>query len=210
VAGLVNPALADNHSFGVAITGGHVVRQAGSPVFGKHVFADDGSGRIWAIDAALLADGQVHTLSEATEITAAIEAGAGGALGNIASFGEGAHGELDIVDDAGKVVQVTADPAKAGLSSLSFDGAQVNAGGTLVGTIVLTAPVPVDTAVVLSSSSPAASVPITVVVPQGASSASFVLSGFAVVRNQRSVDSSITATVGAASRSATVSVLQRP
>jgi len=210
VAGLTEPALTYNHTFGIAITGGYVVRQAGSPLFGMYVFADYGSGRIWAIDAALLANGQLHALSEATEITATIDAGAGGALGNIPSFGEGANGELYIVDFGGKVVQVVPQPGSVALTTLSITPALVNAGGTTTGTVTLSAPAQADTVVSLGSSSVAASVPASVVVAQGATSANFVLSGFAVVRDQRSLNVVITATLGANSRSAPVMVLQRP
>lgn len=210
VAGLIGPALSYNHSFGIAITGGHVVRQASSPLYGMYVFADFGSGRVWAIDAAVLANGQLHALGETTEITAAIDGGAGGALGSISSFGEGADGELFIVDYGGRVVQVVPQPGTVALTVLSTASASVNAGGTITGTVTLSAPALVDTVVSLSSSSATASVPGTVVVPQGATSAGFVLSGFALVRNQRSVTAVITATLGSNSRSATVTVLQRP
>jgi glucose/arabinose dehydrogenase len=111
VAGLIGPTLTYNHTFGIAITGGYVVRQPSSPLYGMYVFADYGSGRIWAIDTGVLANGQLHSLSETTEITAMIDAGAGGALGNISSFGEGPNGELYIVDYGGKVVQVVPEPA---------------------------------------------------------------------------------------------------
>ena len=210
VAGLIGPALGYNHSFGVAITGGYVVRQASSPLYGMYVFADYGSGRIWAMDIALLANGQFHPLSEATEITAIVDAGAGGAVGNIPSFGEGSNGELFIVDYGGKVVQVVPQPGAAALTVLSVASTSMNAGGTTTGTVTLSAPVAADTLVSLSSSNVTASVPSSVVVAQGASSANFVLSGFAVVRGQRSLDAVITATLGGNSRSVTVAVLQRP
>ena len=211
VAGLIGPTLAYNHTFGIAITGGYVVRQAGSPLLGMYVFADYGSGRVWAIDAGLLANGQLHTLSEATEITAMIDGGAGGVVGNVSSFGEGPGGELYIVDySGGKVVQVVPQPGTVALTTLSFASTSVNAGGTITGTVTLSAPVQADTVVSLSSSSVAARVPDSVVVAQGASSASFVLSGFAVVRDQRSVNAVVTATLGGNSRSVTVTVLQRP
>ncbi len=210
VAGLTEPVLTYNHSFGVAITGGYLVRQASSPLYGMYVFADYGSGRVWAIDAAVLANGLLHTLGETTEITAMIDGGAGGVVGNISSFGEGPNGELYIVDYGGKVVQVVPQPGTVALTALSVASASVNAGGTTTGTVTLSAPALADTVVSLGSSSPTASVPASVVVAQGASSASFVLSGFGVVRDQRAVSAVITATLGANSRSATVTVLQRP
>jgi glucose/arabinose dehydrogenase len=211
VTGLIGPALSYNHSFGIAITGGYVVRQPSSPLYGMYVFADYGSGRIWAIDAAVLANGQLHTLSEATEITAMIDAGAGGVVGNISSFGEGPSGELYIVDySGGKVVQVVPQPGTVALTAVAVAPASVNAGGTTTGTVTLSAPAQVDTVVSLSSSGVTAAVPASVVVPQGATSANFVLSGFAVVRDQRSLNAVITATLGTSTRSFTVTVLQRP
>jgi hypothetical protein len=96
------------------------------------------------------------------------------------------------------------------LTTVSVASTTVTAGGTTTGTVTLSAPAPVDTVVSLSSSNVTASVPGSVVVAQGASSASFALSGFAVVRSQRSLNAVITATLGGNSRSVTVTVLQRP
>ena len=75
VAGLINPALVYPRTSGCSITGGDAVRQTTSPLYGKPVVGDHGSGRVWAIDAALLADGRLHSLSEATEIAAQIAGG---------------------------------------------------------------------------------------------------------------------------------------
>jgi len=210
VAGLTGPALVYNHTVGFAITGGYVVRQPSSPLYGMYVFGDYSSGRIWAMDAGPLGNGQLHTLGETTEITAMIDGGAAGALGNISSFGEGADGELYIVDYGGKVVRVAPAPGVVALTVLSFAATTVNAGGTITGTVTLSAPAASDTAVSLSSSNPTASLPATVVVPQGATSASFVLSGFALVRDQRSLNAAITASLGTNTRSVTVTVVQRP
>lgn len=210
VPGLVGPVLSYNHSFGVAITGGYVVRQPSSPLYGMYVFADYGSGRVWAMDTAVLANGQFHAIGEATELTVLLDTGAAGPLGNISSFGEGAGGELYIVDYGGKVVQVVPQPGTVALTVLSLSAASVNSGGTLTGTVTLSAPALSDTVVTLASSNPTASVPATVVVPQGALSANFTLAGFALVRDQRSLNAVITATLGSTTRSATVSVLQRP
>jgi len=107
--GMNDPLLVYNRSFGGSITGGYVVREVGSPLFGQYLFGDFVSGRIWSV----LADGSPKTMADATEWTAMLDAGAGGALGNIASFGEGASGEIYIVDFAGKVVQVVPEPAPA-------------------------------------------------------------------------------------------------
>lgn len=108
--GMVDPVLVYDHSIGQSITGGYVVRDAGSPLDGQYVFGDFITGRIWALDA----DGP-RTFASAVELTGLLDAGAGGALGNIASFGEGANGELYIVDFAGKVVQVVPEPGTVAL-----------------------------------------------------------------------------------------------
>jgi len=107
--GLTGPLLDYDHSVGASVTGGYVVREAGSPLFGRYVFGDFISGRIWATAA----DGSAQTLASAEELTAQLDAGAAGPLGNISSFGEGADGALFIVDYAGKVVQVVPEPPAA-------------------------------------------------------------------------------------------------
>ncbi len=117
--GLVDPLLVYPHEEGSSVTGGYVVRDAMSTLDGQYVFGDFVSGRVWAIDAA----GGAQTLADATELTAWLDAGSGGALGNIASFGEGADGALYIVDygsggSDGKVVRVVAvvpEPSSAAL-----------------------------------------------------------------------------------------------
>ncbi len=107
--GLTGPLLDYDHSVGASITGGYVVRQVGSPLYGRYVFGDFISGRIWAIAA----DGSLQNLASAQDLTALLDAGAAGPLGNISSFGEGADGALFIVDYAGKVVQVVPEPPAA-------------------------------------------------------------------------------------------------
>ena len=120
--GMVDPWLDYGRSFGASITGGYVVREVGSPLAGQYVFGDFVSGRIWATATA----GASQTLAGATELTAVLDAGAGGALGNIASFGEGARGELFIVDYGGKVVQVTIVPEPASAWLLLAGGAALS------------------------------------------------------------------------------------
>lgn len=118
-AGLTDPLLAYDHSFGAAITGGYVVRQAGSPLYGQYVFADYVSGRIWAIAG----DGSVRSIGSATELTALLDAGSAGAIGHPSSFGEAADGSLFIVDYDGKVVQVVAVPEPASAVLMLVGGA---------------------------------------------------------------------------------------
>jgi glucose/arabinose dehydrogenase len=116
----VEPMLVYDHSVGASITGGHVVRDPGSPLDGTYVFADFITARVWSIAA----DGSPQSLADATELTDALNAGAAGPLGNISSFGFGAGGELYIVDYAnGTVVQVVPEPGTllmwgAGLAAL--------------------------------------------------------------------------------------------
>jgi glucose/arabinose dehydrogenase len=105
--GMVDPVLVYPHSLGRSITGGYVVRETGSPLYGQYVFGDYISGRIWSVPAT----GGPLTMADATNWTAMINGGAAGSLGNIASFGEGANGELYIVGFGGKVVQVVPEPA---------------------------------------------------------------------------------------------------
>ncbi len=111
LAGATGPLLVYDHGIGESITGGYVVHQAGSPLDGQYVFGDFSTGRIWA----LAADGNPHTIADASELTDLLDAGGGGALGNVASFGQGAGGELYIVDYGGKVVQVVPEPGSAAL-----------------------------------------------------------------------------------------------
>ena len=107
--GMVDPMLTYTRSFGASITGGYVVRDSTSELYGKYIFGDFVSGRIWTING----DGSFQTMANATDLTSVLDGGAAGALSSIASFGEGASGEIFIVDFAGKVVQVVPEPASA-------------------------------------------------------------------------------------------------
>jgi glucose/arabinose dehydrogenase len=104
-----DPILTYDLDGGQSITGGYVVREAGSPLFGQYVFGDFITGRIFAVAA----DGNPKTMADATELTHLLDAGQGGTLGHISSFGEGAAGELYIVDYGGKVVRVVPEPHTA-------------------------------------------------------------------------------------------------
>ena len=116
--GMVDPLLVYPHTSSRSITGGYVVREAGSPLYGQYVFGDFVSGRIWSV----LADGLPKTMADATNLTAMLGAGAGGVLRNISSFGEGPAGELYIVDYDGRVVQVVPEPASVVLMALGLVG----------------------------------------------------------------------------------------
>ena len=107
----VDPVLVYERSFGRSITGGTVVRDAASPLNGRYVFGDFVLGNIWALPA----DAADLSFARAIDITAALDAGAAGALGNISSFGSGPAGEFYVVDYGGKVVQVVPEPATAAM-----------------------------------------------------------------------------------------------
>ncbi|HZF78464.1 MAG TPA: PQQ-dependent sugar dehydrogenase [Rubrivivax sp.] len=109
LANRTDPVLTYDLGASQSITGGYVVREVGSPLFGQYVFGDFITGRIFAAAA----DGTPKTMADATELTQLLDAGQGGPLGNISSFGEGAAGELYIVDYGGKVVLVVPEPQSA-------------------------------------------------------------------------------------------------
>ncbi len=105
--GMVDPVLAYPRSFGTTITGGFVVHNASLPFDGQYLFADYGSDRIWS----MAADGSSTTMAGTTEWTSVLNAGAAGVVRNVVAFGEGAAGELYLVDIGGRVVQVVPEPA---------------------------------------------------------------------------------------------------
>jgi hypothetical protein len=116
------PILVYDHGEGQSITGGYVVRDASSALDGYYVFGDFINGRIWAAPAE---GGLLDFATDAIELTALLDAGAGGALGNISSFGQGANGELYVVDYGGKVVQVMAVVPEPGSAALMLAGVLV-------------------------------------------------------------------------------------
>ncbi len=110
--GMVNPVLVYPRSFGFSITGGHVVHNPGLlGLDGQYLFGDYGSGRVWSIAG----DGSAQSMATATEWTATLTGGGFGALGSIVAFGEGAAGELYIVDLGGRVMQVVPEPASVAM-----------------------------------------------------------------------------------------------
>lgn len=110
--GMVNPVLVYPRSFGFSITGGHVVHNPGLlGLDGQYLFGDYGSGRVWSIAG----DGSAQTMATATEWTATLTGGGFGPLGSIVAFGEGAAGELYIVDLNGRVMQVVPEPASVAM-----------------------------------------------------------------------------------------------
>lgn len=110
--GMVDPVLSYNRSFGSTVTGGHVVHSARlEGLDGQYIFADYGSNRIWT----MAADGSFQTMASFTNWTATLNAGGAGTLGGIVGFGEGATGELFIVEIGGRVVQVVPEPASVAM-----------------------------------------------------------------------------------------------
>lgn len=110
--GMVDPVLVYGRSFGSSITGGHVVHSDRLPgLDGQYLFADYGSGRLWSRPA----DGSLLGMAGTTEWTSLLNAGGAGTLGGIVGFGEGATGELFIVEIGGRVVQVVPEPASVAL-----------------------------------------------------------------------------------------------
>jgi glucose/arabinose dehydrogenase len=95
-SGKTLPLLDYDHSSGrCAVTGGYVYRGSAIPALvGAYLFGDFCSGEIWAVDAGA-ARPAAKTLKLATGFP-------------ISSFGEGASGELYVVDYSGRILQVVA------------------------------------------------------------------------------------------------------
>ncbi|GIV07475.1 MAG: hypothetical protein KatS3mg017_0677 [Fimbriimonadales bacterium] len=125
-----------------------------------------------------------HSVSSATTVTIS------------ASAGSASHQATLVVNPAA---------ATASLDSLTIQPTTVSGGGTATGTVRLTAPAPAGGAVVkLRSSSTRATVPSSVTVPAGATSANFTIT----TRSTRTVTTvTITATYNGVSRSARLTVM---
>ena len=92
-ASLTWPVTQYSHALGDAVTGGYVYRGSAIPALrGWYLFADFGSGHVWAQKGP---GGARRTL-----------AGANGKVGQIASFGQDAAGELYVVSLAGSVYKI--------------------------------------------------------------------------------------------------------
>ena len=98
-SGFIDPVVEYDHSEGISITGGYVYRGTKLPgLFGKYLYADFGTGRIWAVDQTgpdtfaplLLAETQLK----------------------ISTFGQGPDGELFVADYGTGTLQ-RLDPAEA-------------------------------------------------------------------------------------------------
>jgi hypothetical protein len=108
--GFTDPLFDYGRNLGGSVIGGYVVRdRAVGGLAGHYVFGDWVRGKVWAMP------GGQATMSAAIDLSDVLDAGQGGALARIASFGEGASGQLFIVDyggrgELGKVVQVVPEP----------------------------------------------------------------------------------------------------
>jgi uncharacterized repeat protein (TIGR03806 family) len=91
----LDPVAEYSHSSGAAVTGGYVYRGSAIPaLIGRYVFTDYSSGNLWAIPAN---QAPTLTVSTATRVAAA--------TGVPVAFGEGADGELYLVDVNGGPIQ---------------------------------------------------------------------------------------------------------
>jgi len=114
--GLTAPLFAYGHELGSAVTGGYVYRGPEDVLQGAYLFADSGSGRVWALE---------HGASPVvTELTGKLIPDAG-ALNSPVSFGEDAEGRLYVVDFDGEVFRLT----PRGTPGTPSDGADLLDGG---------------------------------------------------------------------------------
>lgn len=90
---------------GRSVTGGYVYRGSAMPCLqGTYFFGDYSLGRVWSFRY----DGA--TISEFTERTAELDPPGPNTLGNVASFGEDANGELYIVTYGGAIYKIVEAP----------------------------------------------------------------------------------------------------
>jgi len=108
-----------------------------------------------------------------------------------------------------RALQAVSNPTQPSLSSLSLNPTSVVGGNSSTGTVTLTAPAPSGGFVVnlSSSNTNVATVPSTVTVPAGATSANFTVSTQAV---SSATSVTITASAGSVSRTATLTVNPAP
>ncbi|MXP65877.1 hypothetical protein E0493_21235 [Roseomonas sp. M0104] len=119
--GLTAPLFAYGHDLGSAVTGGYVYRGPEEVLQGAYLFADSGSGRVWALEHGAAASGVPPVV---TELTGKLVPDAG-ALSSPVSFGEDAEGRLYVVDLDGEVFRLT----PRGLPGVPADGADLLDGG---------------------------------------------------------------------------------
>jgi glucose/arabinose dehydrogenase len=100
--GIIPPIASYDHGVGQSITGGYVYRGSAIPLLrGTYLYADYNSAKFFA----LRVDGTSVSLAQ-QDITSNINPGS--AVKQIASFGEGNHGELYVLSLAGTIYRVDA------------------------------------------------------------------------------------------------------
>ena len=105
--GLTFPIHEYDRSLGASITGGYVYRGLGIPgLQGDYFYGDFISGRIWTGERS------GNTLANIVERTSQLGPSGGGQTwnGRLASFGEGADGELYMVGLNGAVYRIIPEP----------------------------------------------------------------------------------------------------
>jgi glucose/arabinose dehydrogenase len=78
------------------VTGGYVSRRSGAGLYGKYIFGDFGSGRVWAISATAPVGSAMPAALADTDFV-------------ISSFGKGADGRLYLVDYGGGAIYLLND-----------------------------------------------------------------------------------------------------
>ena len=92
-AGLTKPVAEYSHELGISVTGGFVYRGSAIPALaGQYLYADFGSGRIWALNSGTPDDPQVREILR-TKL-------------NIASFGVDSSGEILLCSFDGKIYRL--------------------------------------------------------------------------------------------------------
>jgi glucose/arabinose dehydrogenase len=108
------PIFEYNHPGGASrsITGGYVYRGSAIPgLQGTYFFADFITGQIWSFRY------ENGVMTQFTDRTAELAPGVG-SIGNIASFGENANGELYIIDYDGEIYVMVPEPSRIALFGL--------------------------------------------------------------------------------------------
>jgi uncharacterized protein (TIGR03437 family) len=116
--GLILPIHDYPRSEGTTVTGGYVYRGSAVPsLAGKYVYADFGSGTVWALRAVSAEMWSNETLLETGR--------------NISSFGEDEAGELYVADYAGELLQIASSTAQPAIHAGGIVNAASYAGGSV-------------------------------------------------------------------------------
>jgi uncharacterized protein (TIGR03437 family) len=118
-AGLTLPIHEYGRGLGVSVSGGYVYRGGTVPsLFGKYIFADFGSGRVWALSELSGGQWRVEEL---------LRTGL-----SVSSFGEDENGEVYLVDYGGSIRQIVSDGREPTMNA----GGVVSAASFLLGNVV--------------------------------------------------------------------------